>query len=292
METLGFNDPLMSYLQRMAQADQLKLEMLSDRKQKELLHHNLQRDTSTSEENAPKDTFEKLHGNKKYYSTVQLIREYGDQWIQTHAPGKVFVDYACGNGERAIRAAQCGAKLVIGIDLSDVSLINARRMAKYANVLDRCHFIQADCENTGLPSNSVDVVYCSGVLHHLELSYAFPEIRRILKPGGKALALEALDYNPAIKLYRNLTPSMRTEWEKNHILSLKDVDFASRFFKIGEVKFWHLFSILAVVFRKNESLKNAALKVLNAIDQVVLKIPLIRRLAWMFTFEVIKRADD
>jgi len=73
---------------------------------------------------------------------------------------------------------------------------------------------------------------CAGMLHHVELSYAFPELRRVLKPGGRILAAEALNYNPAIKLYRNLTPSLRTAWEKDHILSLKDVRFAQRFFQL------------------------------------------------------------
>lgn len=281
---------LMDYL-KTVEARRIEFENLSDRKKKELIHHNIQRDT-TLNESIPKDTFEKLHGNKKYYSTVQLIRDYGDRWIEEKAPGKIFVDYACGNGDRAIRAAQLGAKMVIGIDLSDISLNNARQAAARAGVIDRCYFIQADCENTGLPANSVDVVYCSGVLHHLDLSYAFPEIRRILKPGGCGLALEALDYNPLIKLYRNLTPSMRTEWEKNHILSLADVRFAKRFFEVRNVQFWHLCSIAAVLVRHNDGLKQAALKVLNRIDQIILKIPGLRLMAWMFTFEVYKRAEE
>ena len=45
---------------------------------------------------------------------------------------------------------------------------------------------------------------CCGMLHHLDLSYAFPELRRILSLEGKILAIEALDYNPIIKLYRNI----------------------------------------------------------------------------------------
>lgn len=289
-ESSGIPTPLLNYLKEMSQ-EQLDINDLSDRKRKELIHHNIQRDTKVTE-SVPKDTFEKLHGNKKYYSTVQLIREYGERWVEEKVADKIFVDYACGNGERSIHAALSGAKLVIGIDLSDISLENARQAAAEAGVGDRCHFIQTDCENTGLPANSVDIVYCSGVLHHLDLSYAFPEIRRILKPGGCALALEALDYNPLIKLYRNMTPSMRTEWEKNHILSLKDVRFASRFFEVRNVKFWHLFSILAVVFRNNEEVKTAALRILNALDKIVLRIPGVRLMAWMFTFEVHKRAEE
>jgi len=68
------------------------------------------------------------------------------------------------------------------------------------------------------------------MLHHLDSSYIFPELRRILVPGGRILAIESLDYNPFTKLYRHTTPSMRTDWEKNHVLSLFDVAFAKQFY--------------------------------------------------------------
>ena len=119
------------------------------------------------------------------------------------------------------------------------------------------------------------------MLHHLDLSYALPELRRILKPGGKILAVEALDYNPAIKLYRMLTPDMRTEWEKAHILSLKDIEFAKRFFKLGEIKYWHVIGYAAGKFPSLHG-------VLDLIDRVLEKIPLVKRMSWMFTFELIQ----
>jgi hypothetical protein len=105
-----------------------------------------------------------------------------------------------------------------------------------------------------------------------------------MTPGGKVFAFEALDYNPAIKLYRRLTPEMRTEWEKSHILSLADVNFAHRFFDIGEMRFWHIASILGPH-------APAALPLLNSIDAVLTRIPGLRLMAWMFTFELIKRAS-
>ena len=202
-------------------------------------------------------------------------------WIRQHAPGKVFLDYACGNGMLAVQAAQAGAALSLGLDISDVSVRNAQADAA-AMSLSNVRFFQADAENTMLPDGSVDVIICSGMLHHLDLSYAFPELRRILAPAGRILAVEALDYNPAIKLYRKLTPAMRTEWESSHILSLKDVDFAKRFFDIGELRFWHVVSYAAGRFP-------ALLGLLNQIDSLLTQIPWIQRLAWIFTFELCSR---
>jgi hypothetical protein len=105
-----------------------------------------------------------------------------------------------------------------------------------------------------------------------------------MTPGGKAFAFEALDYNPAIKLYRRLTPAMRTDWEKKHILSLADVDFARRFFDVENVKFWHITSILGPH-------ASAALPLLNSVDSLLTRIPGVRLMAWMFTFELVKRAS-
>jgi ubiquinone/menaquinone biosynthesis C-methylase UbiE len=254
---------------------------LDERKLKEMEFHNCDRNQDLIK-TYDKDTFDKLHGNKKFYRTVQLSSNYVENWIKQYSRGKIFLDYACGNGPNAIRAAKAGGELAIGIDISDISIKNARRLAKEGGVSNNTYFVMGDCENTGLPDNSIDIGVCSGMLHHLDLSYALPELRRILKPGGKILAMESLDYNPLIKLYRNTTSQMRTEWEKMHILSYADIKFAKRFFDVKEIKHWHLFSI-AGAYTSN------LLPVFNMIDNFILKLPLIRTMSWIFTFELQKR---
>lgn len=231
-----------------------------------------------------------LHSNKKFYSTTGSSQTYFDSWIEKHAKGKVVLDYACGDGANTIRAAKAGAALAIGLDISKVSIENARRHAKQEGVTGNTYFIQGDCENTGLPCESVDIVVCCGMLHHLDLSYAFPELRRILKVGGKCLAYEALNYNPAIKLYRTLTPSKRTDWEKQHILSLKDLRFAKRFFEVRNAKYWHLTSIFTTPLR-NTRLFGPSLAIANWLDAMLLKIFPFSLLAWIFTFELCKRDE-
>lgn len=253
---------------------------LEERKIKELDFHNRHRATSWVNQ-LPKDTYEKFYGNKKFYSTVKLSTDYVDRWIRQNSRGRIFLDYACGNGFNAIKAAKVGAELTIGLDISNISIENARKIAQTEGVSNNTYFVQGDCENTGLPDNCIDLVICSGILHHLDLSCAFYELRRIVKPGGVILAIEALDYNPLIKLYRNITPQMRTEWEKAHIISYKDMSFASRFFDVKNIKHWHLFSIAGVCIP-------FTLPLLNAIDRLILKIPLLKMMSWMVTFEMHK----
>jgi SAM-dependent methyltransferase len=260
---------------------------LEERKLKELEFHDRDRDRAAIAELDEKEHAE-LHGNKKFYSVVDASHAYVDEWIAIHAPGRVVLDYACGNGGSAMHAAASGASLAIGLDISRVSIENARRDADLAGVTDKTFFLQGDCENTKLPSESIDVVICSGMLHHLDLSHAFPELRRIMRPGGVILAVEALDINPAVKLYRRLTPRMRTEWEKKHILSHRHLRFANWFFDVRNVKYWHLFVIPAALAGGTPFFA-PLLRIGEALDAVAMRIPLLNRLAWQFTFELHKR---
>ena len=258
---------------------------LSDRKLDEWEYHD---HSHSPAEVASRETG---RSNKKFYTTVQLSNDYLRNWISQHAPGKVFLDYACGIGSQCLLAAECGAALAVGIDISPVSIAVAQEKSSAQGLHSNTIFVQGDCERTGFPDNTFDVVLCSGMLHHLDLSYALPELRRIMKPGAVLLAVEALNYNPAIKLYRRLTPHLRTAWERDHILTLADLRFASRFFEVRNLRFWHLVSILATPLRRT-SVFPIALRMANAIDKILLRVPGLRRLAWLFTFELVKRASD
>ncbi len=263
------------------------LTSLSERKAAELEFHDRDRDPAVAVVDAggTADT-----ANKKYYSTVGLSRSHTDDWIRDHAKGRVFLDYACGNGNHAIAAASAGAELAIGVDISGVSIENCRRRAAEAGFSQNTFFVQGDCENTGLPSDSIDLVIGDGILHHLDLSHVFPELRRIMRPGGRYYGREALNYNPVIKLYRWLTPNMRTEWEKRHILSVRELRFAKHFFDVINVRYWHLCSIFTTPLRKTPMF-DRALQVANMLDSVLLRIPPVSLMAWMFSFELVKRQE-
>jgi ubiquinone/menaquinone biosynthesis C-methylase UbiE len=229
-----------------------------------------------------RDQYEEFFSNHRFYRTATLSRDYFYGYVQHHARGKIALDFACGDGDVALRAAAAGAELAVGIDISAVSVANARRTAEQRGLADRTFFLRADCENTGLPDSSIDLVICAGVLHHLDVTRAFPEIQRILAPGGRMIALEALDYNPLVKLYRNRNAHQRTEWEKAHILSLKEVRLARQYFAPGEIRYFHLSSIGGVWFP-------SLLPVLNGIDRALTRIPGVQLMAWMFTFELLSR---
>lgn len=259
---------------------------LEERKLQERKWANFSRDEECPA--AAHGTNEQLRANSKWYVTTRLSHKYVDRWLANRVPGKIVLDYACGNGGQALKAARMGAALAIGIDVSDVSIRNATAAAGREGLSGQCIFVEGDCEETGLPADSIDVILCFGMLHHLDLTHAYSEMCRILKPGGCVFAMEALNYNPLIRLYRKLTPDLRTEWEKDHILSLKDIRAAKHYFNVGEIRYWHLTSVFGVLVHRIPPLFRACMPILNGIDRAALATPALQLMAWQFSFELFK----
>ena len=97
-----------------------------------------------------------------------------------------LVDLACGRGGYGLEvAARTGASL-IGVDFSVEAI---RRARQCADALGRhARFLVADMAATGLPTASVDGVMCIDAIHIVaEPSAVFAELRRMLRPGGRAV---------------------------------------------------------------------------------------------------------
>ena len=97
-----------------------------------------------------------------------------------------LVDLACGRGGYGLEvAARTGASL-IGIDFSVEAI---RQADQCADALGRdARFVVADIAATGLPTASVDGVMCIDAVHIVaEPADVFAELRRVLRPGGRAV---------------------------------------------------------------------------------------------------------
>lgn len=100
--------------------------------------------------------------------------------------GKRVLDAGCGTGEYSCWFARQGG-LVTGIDLSETSLAEARAYAA-AEGLGSVSFERRSVLETGLPDAYFDLVYCTGVLHHVaDPLAAVEELSRLLRSGGKML---------------------------------------------------------------------------------------------------------
>ena len=99
------------------------------------------------------------------------------------------------------------------------------------------------------------------------------------------ICVEALRHNPLIHWYRKLTPHLRTEWEVEHILGVESLEIMSKYFKKVDVKFFHLFSLLLVPFRKMPFF-NQIYKIFDWFDSIILSIPIIGKFAWIMIIEL------
>lgn len=257
--------------------------MLDERKQDEARLHDKLRDESLKANGAD---YKYLTSNKKYYSVTGRSEAYFSMWLRQRCAGKRCLDYCCGNGKYTIFMAENGAES-IGIDISGVSVENCRKYAEQEGVGGKASFYVMDAENMSFEESCFDVIICRGVLHHLDTGRAFKELSRVLKPDGEIICIEPLIYNPVFQLYRRMTPQLRTKWETEHILTLNDLEKAKKFFGKIEISFYHLFTLLAVLFR-NSGIFGPILKFLEAADSVAMKLPFLQLMAWQMIFVLSK----
>jgi SAM-dependent methyltransferase len=142
--------------------------------------------------------------------SIGAFSSYGELEALYDPAGKTVLDYGCGRGEDAIRLVRAGAAHVTGFDLSEGEVSLARQAAAAAGVGDRVEFVVADAHATGFPDGAFELVRGASILHHLELEPALRELRRILRPGGRAVFVEPLAHNPLLRAGRALTPMART----------------------------------------------------------------------------------
>jgi SAM-dependent methyltransferase len=214
----------------------------------------------------------------KYWAANRALDERYVGAVLEAADGRDVLEYGCGQGGLAVRLAEHGAQ-VIGIDISEVAVEQARDQAQRAGVADRAHFQTMDAEALEFPDDRFDLVCGNGILHHLDLDRALGEISRVLRPGARAVFSEPLGHNPLINLYRRRTPEMRTVDE--HPLLMEDLALARRHFDQVDVEYFTLFTLGATPLRRRRRF-SAALSALERLDRTLFTtIPSAGRYAWM-----------
>jgi SAM-dependent methyltransferase len=220
---------------------------------------------------------------KKYYSVTRASSARLDEIITRVPAGARALELGCGVTNHTELLAARGLD-VVAIDLSPVAVREMDRRLHDAGLTDRASAEVMNAEELAFAGRSFDLVVGTGILHHLDLARAYPELARVLRAGGVAAFVEPLGANPLINLYRRLTPAMRTPEE--HPLVDADFDLARQMFRIVEVDYFHAFSLAAVPLRGTRSF-DAALGRLEALDRRMFDgWSATRRLAWSCVVEL------
>ena len=134
-----------------------------------------------------------------------------------------------------------------------------------------------NCEETTFSPNSFDIIYGSGVLHHLDFKKSIKELNRLLKTNGSLIFIEPLGTNPFINFYRKLTPKSRTVDE--HPLIFKDLNYIKNVLGTITVKYYGFLSVVFIMFYPNPK-KSIIYRICTTLDNWMFKFKLFRFLAW------------
>ena len=119
--------------------------------------------------------------------------------------GKRVVDFGCGSGANTALLVKRGAH-VWGIDISEDLLRLAQRRLAVSGRGGEATFIAGSAHDMPFPDASIDVVFGIAILHHLDLDLVSREVRRVLKPGGRAIFQEPVRNSPVVRFVRSLIP--------------------------------------------------------------------------------------
>lgn len=97
------------------------------------------------------------------------------------------VDVGCGPGTAARGAARLGAS-VVGVDPAPAMLRVARLLTRSSLPV---RYLRGSAEALPLPDASASVVWSLAAVHHwADLDTGLREVRRVLRPGGRFVAIE------------------------------------------------------------------------------------------------------
>ena len=228
-----------------------------------------------------KDFHNKLQSQKKgrfeniFYKALYNISEDFFDYLKKNAKDAEILDYGCGVGSFVEEVVKFKPKKIVGIDISEVSIIKAKEKTKEFKT--NVNFLVDNCEKTKFASNSFDIVYGSGILHHLQINKCLDEIHRVLKSNGSLVFIEPLGTNPIINFYRKLTPKSRSKDE--HPLMDKDFKYIKNKFEKTEIKYYGLSTLIFFPFYKSPNNSNF-FKFLVNFDQYLFKFKFFQCFAW------------
>jgi|TARA_B100002052_G_scaffold251811_1_gene240108 SAM-dependent methyltransferase len=233
-----------------------------------------------------KEFHNKLHSSgeerseNKFYKAISNLYEDFLLYLKNNTPNRKVLDYGCGKGIFAEKVTTFNPSKLTAIDISETAIGIAKNKSK-----NKINFFVENCESTNFNSESFDIVYGVGILHHLNLQKAVNEIQRLLKKEGSLIFIEPLGTNPFINFYRLLTPNSRSKDE--HPLTFKDIKYLKSLFGKVEINYYGFLTLLFLPLYKLPK-ESRLFYLLSRVDKIIFKIPFLRFLAWSVLIEAKK----
>ena len=191
-------------------------------------------------------------------------------YLASIAPSRqVAWDCGTGNGQAAVGLASVFDR-VIATDASEKQIANAQSH-------ERVDYRVAPAENSGIESETLDLIMVAQALHWLDLDRFYAEARRVLKPDGvlAASAYNLLRIEPAIdeianRYYYEVVGSF---WPPERQLVERFADLPFPFDKIDAPKFemtaqWSLEQLLGYLRTWSSTQRFIAAKGTDPLDQI------------------------
>ncbi len=196
--------------------------------------------------------------------------------------GKRILEIGPGMGDDLFGFVRSGGE-VSGIEISDEALAILRRSINK----DRISLCKMDACNLGFRAGVFDLIFLKACLMHLDRRRLFPGIRRVLKQGGRVLAVEPLKQNPLLFLYRSLcSPGRRISPSYFGLGEIKDL--RRSFERVNHREFYLISPFLlgiSAIFPPFRRL----IPLTELLDGLLLEVfPVLRKLSWMAVVECLK----
>ncbi len=247
-------------------------EMNEDRIAREKAYHEMRFDSENSER----------RDQEKFYSVTRYAKDKYRDLISRAADQGEILEYGCGE-KISIIENKVNYKKYIAIDISEVAVRKCKK--NYQNI-ENVEFKAMNAEKLDFSDNSIDLIFGSGIIHHLDIDLSMREINRVLKKGGAGIFFEPMGHNPLINLYRKKTPNARSKDE--HPLLMEDLKKIANNFEIVNLHFYVLFSLVLFPLRNKRYFTRIYKKISEFEDYIVKKFPILQKYCWIVVIDIKK----
>jgi|GEM_PF-1450831 len=152
----------------------------------------------------------------KKYSCIKHAYEKFESLIWNGSQESRVLELGFGKGQYTLASAQ-RYKQIFALDLNHPA-------CKKLKTEKKIHALVGTANQLPFQTDSMNLVYGLGLLHHCKPKLVLNEVGRVLKNEGRAYFLEPLAGNPILEFYRKFTPNMRTSEEQPfHDSQLQDL---------------------------------------------------------------------